>query len=118
MIFFKHKKRNTDFVFNSLLQPEDLEIKPVSSVRVIKPKQWCNARLLTGGWDSLSLASVLLSPQQVLDTLFAFLSKADGGYGGGKQTNTESVCSLHQHTACSKMLSYCSYYLLHLNVFV
>lgn len=61
----------------------------------MKPKQWCNACLLTGRWDSLSLATVLLAPQQVLDTLFAFSSKADEG---GKQSNTEAVCSLRQHS--------------------
>lgn len=94
------------------LKPKDLEIKPLSSVRVMKrDEKWCNARVLTGGWDSLSLASVLLAPKQVLETPFAFLRKADECYGGGKQTNT----SLHQHTACRETLSY---YRLQLHVFI
>lgn len=84
-------------------------VKPMRSMSVMKPKQWCNARLLTGGWDSLSLASDCSLGTTTSAGYTVWLSKGNECYGGGKQTNTEAVCSLHQHTACREILSYWSY---------
>lgn len=60
-------KRCNHFVFN--IENRIPRNKASEQCEGVIPKQWCNACLLTGGWDSLSLASAPLAPQQVLDTL-------------------------------------------------